>query len=189
MGSAVVDFAFGSEPGRLNLKSVLIKVQEMYASLCRLEQDLQFDVNNKRWHQLIDLFSMIHLQYSALLEQFRDNLEYWAIYPKRVEQALAMKLQGGMISPKLLIELEQENEALLLESEKSLQDAQETMAHINRVVEQVGSGVLDPRGPLVGELLAEMRKDRKARANQYHTQRASAPKLDQMLTFMKNGSI
>ena len=85
----------------------------MHDSLSRLEVELQFDtgdLNQKRWKQLADLFSMTHLQYNALLEQLRNNLQFWAIYPKRVEQDLAMKLQAGMISPKLLVEIEKENE-------------------------------------------------------------------------------
>ena len=195
--AAVIDFAFGSEQGRLNLKSVLLKTRELYTSLCRLEAEVHFDANNKRWHQLIDLFSMMRLQYNALLDQLRDNLEYWAIYPKRVEQELAMKLQGGMISPKLLVEMENENESVLLEAGGDLRRGQETVTHLNEVVERLSShlegspnsGVVDPRGPLVSGILAEMRRDRKARASQLQKHSTSDPKLEKMVNFMKSGAV
>ena len=194
-------FALGAEPGRLNLRTVLTRCLEMHDSLSRLEVELQFDtgdLNQKRWKQLADLFSMTHLQYNALLEQLRNNLQFWAIYPKRVEQDLAMKLQAGMISPKLLVEIEKENENILEESEVTLQDIRDTVAHVNQVVEHItkynqgveGSGALDPRSPSVTKLLAQMRKDRKARAATQHSKQASStPKLKQMIEFMKTGAL
>ena len=192
----LTDFAFGTEPGKLNLKAVLTKASEMYASLCRLEQDLRFDVENKRWHQLIDLFSIIHLQYNALIKQLRSNLGFWAVFPRRVEQGLAIKLQGGMISPKLLVEQEQENDAVVAASEaRDLRDIQETVDHIRGVIERItrhnhqapDSGVLDSRSPPLAALLTEMRRDRKARATQQHGGKGAnraAPKLGQMIQFL-----
>ncbi|QDZ22520.1 hypothetical protein HOP50_08g50630 [Chloropicon primus] len=207
----VQDFAFGGEPGKLNLGSILRKANEMYANLVRLEQELRFgfDASHgsnssntnkaKKWNHLIDLFSMIHRQYAALVTQMRDNLGYWAIYPRRVDQALAMKLQGGMISPKLLVEQEQENEAVVRESD--FRDAgliEETVRHIGEIVDRItnhratvqGSGVLDPRSPELSGLWAEMKKDRKARAARPGAGRAgSTRQLKDMLEFMRTGNL
>ena len=202
----VQDFAFGAEPGKLNLRSVLVKARECHASLCRLEQELLFDTENKRWQQLLDLFGMVHRQYQALRANLRTDLGYWAIYPKRVDQEIAMKLQGGMVSPKLLVEQEQENEALTRESDFGDEALlEETIRHVGEVVDRVtrwregedGTGALDPRSPLLSGLLAEMRKDRKARAaGGVPTGRGPAgstsrpePQLAQMVEFMRTGKL
>ena len=202
----VQDFAFGAEPGKLNLRSVLVKARECHASLCRLEQELLFDTENKRWQQLLDLFGMVHRQYQALRANLRTDLGYWAVYPKRVDQEIAMKLQGGMVSPKLLVEQEQENEALTRESDFGDEALlEETIRHVGEVVDRVtrwregedGTGALDPRSPLLSGLLAEMRKDRKARAaGGVPTGRGPAgstsrpePQLAQMVEFMRTGKL
>merc|ERR1711981_663619 len=102
-----------------------------------------------------------------------------------------------MISPKLLVEMEKEKESVLLEAGSDLQSAQKTVAHINQVVSRLskhvetspGSGALDPRGPLVSGILAEMRKDRKARASRLSKQSTADAKLGEMMDFMKSGAV
>ena len=80
-------------------KKVLSKASEAYETLEKFELDILAgmtdDTSAKRWSHLMDLLSMVHLQFNALTSHLRDRdrghlLDYWAIYPKRVDRDLAM---------------------------------------------------------------------------------------------------
>ena len=105
---AVVDLAFGSDAGKLNLGSVLQKAKETHATLCKLEAQLHADAprlvatatsssgrtHATRWSHALDLFLLLHHQYGGLRAAFRETLQFWSVYPRQVDAALAMKLQG-----------------------------------------------------------------------------------------------
>ena len=127
---AVVDLAFGSDAGKLNLGSVLQKAKETHATLCKLEAQLHADAprlvatatsssgrtHATRWSHALDLFLLLHHQYGGLRAAFRETLQFWSVYPRQVDAALAMKLQGGMISPRLLVTMEKDDETVLREA-------------------------------------------------------------------------
>ena len=66
--------------------------------------------------ELLDRFSLAQFQFSQLVgsvSRHASTLKYWVVHAARVDEGLARGLHNGLLSPKLLVEMEKQREGYM----------------------------------------------------------------------------
>ncbi len=118
--------------------------KELDKTLAKLAEDLQRGAGGPGGGgeipgELLDIFALAQFQYSQLAEHLSRHapaLKHWVVYAARVDEALARGLHNGLLSPKLLVEMEEEREAFAAAARAqgaTFESLSERLEHVNGI--------------------------------------------------------
>lgn len=168
----------GSDRNSLNLGAVRGRAEDLRKTLDQIVHALQYNAQHIHWHDALDKFAVVNVQYQNLVEQLRPMLKLWAVHPKSVNQQNAAILPI-MLATKSLPEMDADAAQMLqhaadaqlagnLELLTSVEDAHNALVRHLTQLGEPGSdqGLLDAKSPIRLELAKQMRSQPSAPSTQ-----------------------
>ena len=107
--------------------------------------------------ELLDVFALAQFQYSQLAEHLGRHapaLKHWVVHAARVDESLARGLHNGLLSPKLLVEMEEEREAFAAAARAqgaTFESLSEHLEHVNGIAKFLTRASTDKEPSAEGE--------------------------------------